>query len=334
MKTLANRTVALWVVLAAVASVRAAEESKTIALKAKAVGGADVTVPQADRPTVLLFARPGQEQSIKAVESLKAALKDAAGVQVVVVLSGEQMADASAKLLKDLVWPVVLDADYGVVGSCRIHVWPTTLIVSAEGAELAHLAGLPGTYARDLGAWLAFATKKIDRADLDKQLAATDVISDSHQQQAARHFQVAQQLLEKGLADQARAEIDQGLKLVPDDGRLLLLSAKAMLLQKDPAGALAATEKLEGKNVPASQLGTIQGAALVAMKQPDKAIPILLEALKLNPTPMETYYFLGLAYQQKGESVKAAEAFRTAFEHTSAGRSLADVAKGATAAVH
>ena len=136
------------------------------------------------------------------------------------------------------------------------------------------------------------------------------------------------------LLDQARAEIDQGLKLAPDDGRLLLLSAKAMLLQKDPAGALAAAGKLEGKNLPPSQVGTIQGAALVALKQTDKAIGVLTEALKLNPTPMETYYFLGLAYQQKGQSLEAAQAFRTAFEHTGEGRSLADVAKGATAAAH
>ncbi|MEI7835915.1 MAG: tetratricopeptide repeat protein, partial [Planctomycetota bacterium] len=242
--------------------------------------------------------------------------------------------DAAGKLLKDLTWPVVLDTEFAAVGSCRIHVWPTTLIVSPEGLELAHLAGLPQTYARDLGAWLAFATKKIDQAGLDKQLAATDVVADSHQQQAARHLQVAQQLLEKGLPEQAKAEIDQGLKLAPDDGRLLLLAAKAMLLQKDAPGALAAAEKLDGKAVPASQLGTIKGAALVAMKQPDKAIPILVEALKLNPTPMETYYFLGLAYQQKGKTAEAAAAFRTAFEHTSAGKSLADVAKGATAAAN
>ena len=244
------------------------------------------------------------------------------------------MPDAGAKLLKDLAWPVVPDADYAVVGACRIHVWPTTLIVSPEGAELVHLAGLPQTYARDLAAWLAFATKKIDQAGLDKQLTATDVIVDSHQQQAARHLQVAQQLMEKGLADPARAEIDQGLKLAPAEPKLLLLSAKVMLLQKDAAGALAAAEKLDPKSVPASQLGTLKGAALVAMKQPDKAIPILTEALKLNPTPMETYYFLGLAYQQKGKGAEAAEAFRTAFEHTPPGKSLADVAKGATAAAN
>ncbi|MCY2929299.1 MAG: tetratricopeptide repeat protein [Planctomycetota bacterium] len=332
MKTLSPLAVTLTVVLALAWPVQAADEPKTIALKAKAVGGADIAVPQADKPTVLLFARPGQEQSVKAVESLKNALKDAGSIQVVVVLSGEQLADAAGKLLKDLAWPVVMDADYEIVGSCRVHVWPTTLIVSPQGAEMVHLAGLPQTYARDLAAWVAFATKKIDRAALDKQLATTDVIVDSHQQQAGRHLQVAQQLLEKGLADQARAEIDQGLKLAPDDARLLLLSAKAMLLQKDAAGALAAAEKLEGKALPASQLGTIKGAALVALKQPDKAIGVLTEALKLNPTPMETYYFLGLAYQQKGKTAEAAAAFRTAFEHTGEGRSLADVARGATAA--
>lgn len=332
MKTLSRLAVTVSIVVVLGSPLWGADEAKTVALKAKAVGGADVAVPQADRPTVLLFARPGQEQSVKAVESLKNALKDAGNVQVVVVLSGEQMGDAAGKLLKDLAWPVVLDADYEVVGSCRIHVWPTTLIVSPEGKEMVHLAGLPQTYARDLAAWLAFATKKIDQAGLDKQLAATDVIADSHQQQAGRHLQVAQQLVEKGLADQARAEIDQGLKLAPDEARLLLLSAKVMLLQKDAAGALAAAEKLDGKNVSASQLGTIKGAALVAMKQPDKAIPVLVEALKLNPTPMETYYFLGLAYQQKGKGVEAAQAFRTAFEHTASGKGLADVAKGATAA--
>lgn len=332
--TAATRLAAVLTILSLwlLAGAQTAPAPKPYALTLKPVGGGELKVPAGDRPTVLLFARADQEQSVKAVEGLKAALKETPGVQVAVLFSGEQVPEAPRKLLKDLAWPVVMDADYALVGACRVHVWPTTIVISRAGDELAHLAGLPQTYARDLGAWTAFAAGAIDRGTLEKQLGATDVVADSHQQQANRHWQVAQRLLEKGLPDQARAECEQGLKLVPGEPRLLLLAARIALLQSDPAAALEAAEKLDEKAGNSGAIGTVKGGALVALKQPDRAIPILVAAVKLNPDPAETYYYLGLAYQQKGKTADAAAAFRAAFEHTPAGKAVSRVGKDVTRA--
>jgi tetratricopeptide (TPR) repeat protein len=297
------------------------DRPKAISLTARDPNGMTITVPRTDRPTVLLFVRAGQEQSQQAVEELKKSLAGLLPVQVLVVLSGEDAAAPGAKKLRSTIpWTVLMDAEYAVVGRLSVRVWPTALLISSDGQELTRLTGLPQSYGRDLAAYLAFATGRISRQALEDKLHTSGVVSDSAQQMALRHLAIAQSLLEKGMVDPAWQEIERGLKLQPEDPRLLLIKARTLLLMHEPRQATKVLDRMDGKSPLGGRVQALRGEALVAMEEWDKAIAVLQQALKLNPEPSEAYYFLGLAYERKGQLGQAAQAFRAAYEATPGGR--------------
>jgi hypothetical protein len=311
---------------------------KPVQVTTRATDGAAVTIPTPGRPTLLLFVRVDQEQSRTAVEGAIAATKDSPGVQTLVILSSQDTPEQIRKLTgpasqpsgsgtpavgSSPAWPVVIDPEFTLVGQYQVRVWPTSLVIMPDGKEVARLRGLPQTYARDLAAYLAFATGKIDRRALDQALGSAEIVGDSPQQMASRHLQVAQRLLEKGMVEQARIQLEQGLKLHPQDQRLQLTMARALLLLDQPAPAMALLEAYDDKSSLAGEVGTLKGWALVEQRKWDQAIVMLRGAVRLNPNPAEAYYFLGIACQVKGQPVEAAAAFRSAYEATLSGRLLA-----------
>ena len=301
----------------------AAETPRTVRVRATDLNGKQASVPLADRPSVLLFVRVGQEQSQDAVERVQAALKGLPDVQVLVVLSGaDPSPEAKRQFAAKLPWPVVDDPDYTLVGQLAVRVWPTNIVVLPDGKELARLTGMPQSYARDLVAYLSFATGAIDRKTLDERLATASVVGDSNQQMASRHLRVAQRLMEKTLLDPAWQEVEKGLTLQPKDPDLLLAKARVLLLLGKPDEALDALKKLDAGSAKSSRAAVLRGGAMVALKKWDQAAPVLQDAIRLNPDPAEAYYYLGIAHQQKGQWAEAAKAFRSAFETTPLGRPI------------
>jgi len=292
-----------------------------VELVAKDSAGKPVKVPLPPKPTLLMFVRVDQPQSLEAIEDTKAALKDLPDIQVVMVLSGKDMAEgAMKKFVADSPWPVVLDEDYAILGQLRVRVWPTCIVVMPDGAEVVRLTGMPTSYVRDLNTYLAYAAGKITADTLKQRLANSGVVADSTQQMAARHLLVSQRLLEKGLIDAAWKELSEAIKLEPTDPRLQQAMVRVLLMMDKPVEALALLDKLDMTTLASGESKTLRGRALVALKQWADAKAALDAAVKLNPNPAEAYYFLGLVYQQQKQPDKAAEAFRMAFEATDAGR--------------
>ena len=313
------------------AKLTAEDRPETVKLELKDIHAASVFVPKDDRPSVLLFARIDHEQSRRAIASVRAAAKDLSAIQVVVILSGEDENEASRKKFAETIpsWSVVSDPDYAIVGQLRIRVWPTSVVISAKGEESARLTGTPPTYGRDLGVHLAYVAGKIDRKTRDARLQTTTVVVSGPEQMALRHLRVGERLLEKGLVDHAMAEVDKGLKLAPNEGRLLLAKARLLLLQGEPSLAMSLLDG-PAKSVRGPQIAIIRGGALVTMKKWDRAITVLEAAVQLNPDPAEGYYFLALAYQARGKLAEAAKAFRSAFESTRIGRQISVSIRPAT----
>lgn len=298
-----------------------------VAVKWSAVDlrGGKVEVPLADRPTVVLFVRGDQPQSKQAVQKAQEILRKADAVQAVIVLSGQQDAAAPANSATALGWagPVVLDANYAASGNMGVHVWPTTVVVAASGAQVAHLPGISTSYGSQLDAYVAFAAGKIDRAALAQKLSNSDVVGDTAEQMATRHLQVAQRLMDKGLLDQGQAELTEGLKRQPKNAQLQVAMTKVMLRRGDVKQAMSMADALSPDAVPAWQRNLLKGQVLVATQQWDAALSVLQEAMKLNPEPAEAQYELGRVYSHKGDWQHAAEAFKAAFEATPAGKSIA-----------
>ena len=296
-------------------------DANKVELSANDSAGKPVKIPLASKPTLLMFVRIDQPQSTEAVESTKDAVKDLPNTQVVVILSGKDIAEgAKKKFIADNPWPVVLDEDYSILGQLHVRVWPTSIVVMPDGAELVRLTGMPTSYVRDLNSYLAFAAGKITADALKQRLSNSGVVADSAQQIAARHLLVSQRLLEKGLVEQAWKEAGEALKLEPKDPRLQQAMARVLLMMDKPVEALAVLDKLELATPANGETKTLRGRTLVALKQWADAKAALDAAVKLNPNPAEAHYFLGQVYQQLKQPDKAAEAFRMAFEATEAGR--------------
>jgi tetratricopeptide (TPR) repeat protein len=293
--------------------------------EARDTAGKAVAVPAADRPSILVFLRPSQQQSTRTIEELRAAVKDKQ-VQIVGIVSGdeaEQSAAALAKPESKWSWPVVTDPEYAASGRYGVHVWPTTVVITKTGAQAAHIAGLPASFAGDLEAYLEFAAGKIDQAALDKRLAGQEIVADSAEQKASRHIQVAQRLAEKGLKDQAKAELAKAAEYKPADPVAQAALARVYLTVGDTKSAEALLAKIKEDAVAPAELNMLRGWSAVQQEKWDEALAKLTEAVKLNPDPAEACYLLGLVYEHKGDAAKAAEAYRKAFEHTAIGRVLA-----------
>lgn len=298
------------------------ENPASVQWTAKDSKGAAVQVPVEQKATLLLFVMPEQPQSRLALAQMGAVLKEVGAVQAVVVVSGDQAAQQAGKLAVEYPWPVVADPEYAATGKLSVRVWPTAVVVDGAGKVVAHLAGLPKNFSKDLESYLAFASRRIDQAALEERLAHRDVVGDSPEQGANRHLQVAQRLLDKGMIDQARHELAEGLKLHPNFPALRVALAKVLLASGETAEALKLLEQLDRSALPAPQANLLRGKALAQMGKVEEARTLLLEAIKLNPQPAEAWYELGLLYQGQDDAANAAAAFRKAFEATETGRAL------------
>lgn len=289
------------------------------------LAGRSVQVPAAQQPTLILFIKAEQPQSEQALRTAAALLEKAGPLQAVAVFSGPEAKLSALKLTQNKLWPaaVVADPNYAISGAMSIRAWPSTELVLASGEKCLHIAGLPGSYQRDLAAHLAFATGKIDRPTLEKQLAETGLVEDDPQQVARRHLHLARQHLAQGQVPQAHAELLAGLKIQPENALLRLALADVQVTLGHPEKALADLESLPADAAPAWQLGLLRGRALVALGRGDEAATTLEQALHLNPDPAPAHYLLGLVHQQRGDWENAARAFRAAFEATAAGRQAA-----------
>jgi Tfp pilus assembly protein PilF len=196
----------------------------------------------------------------------------------------------------------------------NVHVWPTTLVIDKAGHEVAHVAGMPASFAADLGSYLDFAAAKINASELKRRLANRDIATDDPRQAAARHLQVARRLTESGQLDQARDQLEKALKLQPNDGALSVALARVLIVQGHPKESIEILDHLPADAAPPWQLSVLRGRVLIALERWDDARSAMGDALNLNPEPAEAYYVMGLIYQHDGEWSHAAESFRKAYE--------------------
>jgi tetratricopeptide (TPR) repeat protein len=283
----------------------------SIQLNLKETTGKEIIIPAPDKPTIVAFLRIAQQQSADALAQL---VKES-DAHTIIVLSGGNSAEAVGKFIADnkLAAPIILDKDYELSGKLSVHVWPTTVVIAPDGTEAAHLAGLPPTYARDVHAYLQFAEKKIDKAALEQMLSAANVVAPTPQQAATRYVIIADALIEREQLADARAEIERGLKLQPNETSLKVALVRVMLKQKQYAEALAAADQLKDAAAP-WQVNVLRAEALVALERWPEAKTAAADAVRLNPKPAQAHYLAGLVWAHDNDWPHAAESFRRAYE--------------------
>jgi len=302
-------------------------QSTVTPLTLKDTTGADHLLPAKDKLTLLLFLRPGQSQSDEAIKLLPLILKDHPA-QILLIVSGDDAAANAAKLAAAKTpYPIITDLDYAIGGRFNTRVWPTTAILNSDNKVTAHLAGLPVTFANDIAAHLDFAAGKLDQAGLDKALANREVVADSVAQKAARHVEVAMRLAEKGMTDQAQAELAKAADLKPTDGNVLLSMARVHLMTGDAKSALALLDKIPAGQIPPGDINTLKGWAAVQTSDWPTAKTTLTLAVKLNPDPAQALYLLARVAEHDNDPATAAKLYRQAFEHTPLGKEMPTLPK-------
>ncbi|MBI1336893.1 MAG: tetratricopeptide repeat protein [Phycisphaera sp.] len=301
------------------------DEPPKVAWTGKDLSGKALTVPDANKPTVIVFLMAGQERSERAATQLLEQVKPSDDVNVIGAVSGEA-AEVKARSVLDKIpgwkYPMVADEGFEASGAMDVHVWPTTLVIDTQGHVVAHLAGLNDSYAGDLSAYIDFVLGKTDRQALEQALNNHNEVTDSGEQVAQRHLRVAERLLEKDRVREARLQLEAGLKLSPDDVSLQLMMTDVLLLSDEPAQALALLDKVKADGIAPWRIGTLRGRALVALGRFDEARPVVESAVKLNPHPAMAYYLSGRVHEAAGEWEQAAQSYRAAFEHSGEGKDL------------
>lgn len=304
---------------------RAEEKAATVTWTGKASDGTDIVIPaESKRPTVVLFLMPAQPRTHDVIEQLTPVVRAVTNVNVVVVVSGEKAPDGAARIKSEEAcnWPIMLDRDYALSGLLNVHAWPTTVLIGGGGDVLAHLPGLPKHYAKNVDTHLAFASGKIDRAEFERRINEPELIVDDPKSMASRHLQVAMRLLDKGLVEQARVELEKSLRLSPESPALQLAMVRALLRLGDVNRAASVLEGIDATSLPPLEVNLLRGRVLAGQGKDAEAIVVLQKATRLNPNPAEAWYELGLAYERQREWTNAAGAFRKAFETTETGRKV------------
>jgi hypothetical protein len=291
------------------------------------LGGQQVVVPAAGKPTVMVFIRPGQSQSGQLLRELRGLLgndsrSNVEDPQVVVVVSGPQAAEQARSLGEAAAgWSIVADPDYDLSGRTSVHVWPMTVLLNAEGDERARLGGLPRSYTADLQAHLEHAAGQIDQETLDERLTTRRVVVDENG--PAKRLQVAEQLLHRGHSEQAREALREAVDQIGDDPAAQVRAARMLTMLQEPAEAIAMLDRIPVDRLPPWQIHIVRARALVQLGEWEQARKLLPEAMKLNPNPGEVHYLQGLLHQHEANWQSAADSFRQAFESTAPAQKLA-----------
>ena len=282
----------------------------------KDVAGKAVVVPDAAKPTLLLFLRPEQPQSQQVVKMTEAALREGHGAQVIVILSGSAAAEQASALAaqKVVAWPIVTDADGKLAQQHGVASWPATLIVRPDATVVSHIAGAPLSLTFAIGAYIDFASGKIERDALHEQLARHALVSDGPVQKAVWHAQMGERLLIEGKAELAKQMFLDGLKLDATNVPLQAGLAEALIQLNDADAALKQLAKLPPNAIAPWQQNLLRGKALVALGRWNEAKVAAQAVLQERPETADAHYLMGRIYEQEKDWANAAKSYRMARE--------------------
>ncbi len=275
----------------------------------------NVTIPVADRPSVLLFLRADQPQSRQAIKLVSEATPQVDLAQVVVVFCGENAREQAESFATTAItsWPVVADTEYDLSGSLGVEVWPTTLVIQADGRVLAHMGGAAPSRTLEVAAYLDLATNQIDSGTLKQRLVQAGLIGDGPQKRAAWYLQMGRKLLGEGKADEARKTLADGLNSEPESIDLQVEMIRALVELKQANEAMEAIEKLPHDGVSAWERDLLRGRAIALQGNWSEARRLAESVLNQKPDLGEAHYFMGTVYEHDREWEKAAEEYRAAY---------------------
>jgi hypothetical protein len=98
--------------------------------------------------------------------------QDARSAHVVVILGGSDAGERAKTM--NLPVPIVSDADGQLASELDVHGWPTAIVISTDGTEIARVGGTANSLAMKLAAYVELASgKSISQRQSDAPRRAT-----------------------------------------------------------------------------------------------------------------------------------------------------------------
>ncbi len=269
-----------------------------------------------DKVLVLLFVKPGQKYSSKALRLTQRVVGacDAPKPAVLALSTKPESGEAFAKLAKELPFtqPIALDADRKTYGAFGVIVAPTTLLIDGKGVLRFVLPHMPPTYERHLKAHVDLlvgrTTKEQHTAAVEGKTAPTSGKAVSLDRQLA----FARTLIEQekhAMAIPVLKKLASGEKVDP---RVAELLGTCHLAAGDVEAAAKCLDPLAKEKRVGPGLRLTLARLEVKRGNDDKAKSHLEEGLKIAPKKGPLLYELGQIHERKGDTDKALTCYRRA----------------------
>jgi predicted CXXCH cytochrome family protein len=291
------------------------EPARFVRFAARDDGGNEISVPDAKRPTVLVFVGPADVQAQKLLRTLELIVPEEDPPAVLVVTMGPG-AGQSAKTIgsfKTTDWPVIADADETIARAAAVRGWPTVLIVRGDGLEVARLAGSAEALTLKMPAYIEAAMVRTS-APIDAKFLKPESVTDGSSIKIDRDIANAQVLLDAGRGEEARQLISDALAAKADSVPLKIAMVKAMVACGKPQEALDLLTRLPGKSIDVSELEILRAKAFIGLGRFGAAKEQLISCLKRAQAPTEAHLLLGRVYEHEKDWENAAKEYRMAQE--------------------
>lgn len=127
--------------------------------------------------------------------------------------------------------------------------------------------------------------------------------------EAEKHYDLAQEFIEKEFIDEAIGELREAIKIDPEyaDAHYML---GLKLVEKNLSEAMQELREAIRINYELSDAHCVLGRALVWEGNTDEGIEELQKAIRIDPESTGAHFYLGDIYNQKGETDEAIKEFR------------------------
>lgn len=268
---------------------------------------------------LLVFAKPNQEHSLKALRAVQRISKESHSTNLA-VLAVSTKPEVAAESLKGLAAeyglsvPMAIDPGRKMYGDFGLRVAPTTLLIDESGKLRFVLPHMPPSYERKLRIHTDLLLGKIKKEEHDALLA--DVGKDEYKAQDAfeRRLAFAQTLVDQKKCDQAVPILTKLRSENKGSIPVAILLGTCYLAAGNVEEAAECLDPLSGRQPCPPKLELVLARLELRRGNEDKAENHLLDALKRSPEKGRVLYELGRLYERQGKLEQAVDCYRKALD--------------------
>ncbi len=286
-----------------------------------AIDGKEITLSNLKgKIAILAFWKRDQRYSEKTLADLERIYQEykAKGV-IVLAINADKAPDQEIRSIgttQNLSYPLARDEGLKVYGRFGVMVLPTTLVVGPDGKLEYYRSIHPRDFYAQVRGHVRLLLGEITQAQLEKELYPREIREDTAaRKKAKRYLNLGRTLMDRGLQEKARQELEKAVQADPSFLEPHILLARLYLQGKEATEAMAELDQALKLDPGSKDAKLLQGIAYAAQGEDSQAISVLEALVKNNPKPPpEAYYQIGKIYQKQKKTSQAMESYRRALE--------------------